>query len=96
MAPAIRTLFDLHFSPFQALLQVAKNLFTHLGECTALLNVDVGACTCRVLMGLMSEGVSPAFQSVSHLCPASLPTDDVSVLLQEIITEARNLSNAEM
>lgn len=27
--------------------------------------------------------------------PAS-PADDVSVLLQEIITEARNLSNAEM
>lgn len=25
------------FSPLQALLQVAKNLFTHLGECTALL-----------------------------------------------------------
>lgn len=24
------------------------------------------------------------------------PADDVSVLLQEIITEARNLSNAEM
>lgn len=24
------------------------------------------------------------------------PLDDVSVLLQEIITEARNLSNAEM
>lgn len=26
------------FSPLQALLQVAKNLFTHLGECTALLH----------------------------------------------------------
>lgn len=35
-----------------------------------------------------------------HLPAGSLtvspPTDDVSVLLQEIITEARNLSNAEM
>lgn len=34
---------------------------------------------------------------VSPLFPMLLaPTDDVSVLLQEIITEARNLSNAEM
>lgn len=32
----------------------------------------------------------------SHLLLLPLPPDDVSVLLQEIITEARNLSNAEM
>lgn len=40
-------------------------------------------------------GLSPLAQS--HRCPPPLPpVDDVSVLLQEIITEARNLSNAEM
>lgn len=47
------------------------------------------------------EGLALAFQpsltTAPHPHPMLLPfSDDVSVLLQEIITEARNLSNAEM
>lgn len=40
------------------------------------------------------EGLSGILKSHVLLLPP--PPDDVSVLLQEIITEARNLSNAEM
>lgn len=40
------------------------------------------------------EGL-PGIPPVSRASPYP-PLDDVSVLLQEIITEARNLSNAEM
>lgn len=78
---------------------MAKNLFTHLGEYTALLRAWLRG-------GSQGTGVSrsggrqawPQHSSlVSPLSPMLLPpADDVSVLLQEIITEARNLSNAEM
>jgi hypothetical protein len=74
------------FSTFQALLQVAKNLFTHLGEFTVLLHSSY--------LGRRGGKAWPGTPVWSH--PVLFFPDDVSVLLQEIITEARNLSNAEM
>lgn len=49
-------------------------------------------------MGMRGEVVWSGHSSLVSPAPLTPlpPTDDVSVLLQEIITEARNLSNAEM
>lgn len=102
----------------QALLQVAKNLFTHLGKLASTWN---GGYTkdpiCKHKTAISNEGsTSPLcfWIILKHLGPLgwkcySLSTypqpstphnlflsDDVSVLLQEIIVEARNLSGAEM
>ena len=59
------------------------------------------SCEVGVGGGVLRRGGGQAWPQhsslVSPLSPVLLaPTDDVSVLLQEIITEARNLSNAEM
>lgn len=78
---------------------MAKNLFTHLGECT----VPLPAWGWEWALGFGGGGVGglawalqPGLTTGPHASPPTLPADDVSVLLQEIITEARNLSNAEM
>ena len=64
-------------------LQLHARPALHAHPCTA-------ACTPMQRCMLCSEGPPRP----PH--PSPLFADDVSVLLQEIITEARNLSNAEM